>query len=232
MRQIINDKEFGDITIRVNTRTSKLIAHVKDGAIWVTSPPYVLRSSIVEMIDQHREQLRKIVESARTRIIDTDYKIDTELFKLNLRYGAEGNMMAYSKVGKLDIVCPKETAFADANIQQALRNTIVESMRDSAKAILPERLSNFSKEYELPYSSMKISSSRGRWGSCSSNKSINISLYTMLLPLRLVDYVLKHELCHTREMNHSESFWALLDSMTDGESTALRDELKDYQPSI
>jgi hypothetical protein len=129
-------------------------------------------------------------------------------------------------------VCPKETAFADANIQQALRNTIVESMRDSAKAILPERLSNFSKEYELPYSSMKISSSRGRWGSCSSNKSINISLYTMLLPLRLVDYVLKHELCHTREMNHSESFWALLDSMTDGESTALRDELKDYQPSI
>lgn len=232
MRQIIKDKEFGDVHIRVNTRTSKLIAHVKDGAIWVTSPPYVSRSNIIEMIDKHREQLRKIVESAGRRIIDTDYKIDTELFKLNLRYGAEGNMMAYSKLGNLEIVCPKDTEFADANIQQALRNTIVECMRSSAKATLPERLTKFSKEYNLPFSSVKINSSRGRWGSCSSRGNINLSLYNMLLPLHLVDYVLKHELCHTKEMNHSEAFWALLNRTTEGKAYELRDELKNFQPAI
>jgi predicted metal-dependent hydrolase len=232
MRQIIRDKEFGDIEVRVNTRTSKLIAHAKDGAIWLTTPPYVTKSDIIDMIDEHREKLRKILEGARRRIIDTNYKIDSELFKLSLRYGAEGNMMAHSKLGELEIVCPKETNFSDISVQQALRKAIEESMRINAKVVIPERLNIISKEHKLPFKTVKISSSRGRWGSCSTDKNINISFYTLLLPTHLVDYVLKHELCHTREMNHSNSFWSLLNDITGGKAFELRDELRSYQPSI
>lgn len=50
----------------------------------------------------------------------------------------------------------------------------------------------------------------------------------MMLPAHLSDYVMLHELAHTREMNHSERFWALLDKLTDGHALHLREELKGY----
>ena len=60
------------------------------------------------------------------------------------------------------------------------------------------------------YTSLKINSARRRWGSCSAKKQINLSLYLMLLPEELIDFVIVHELCHTREMNHGERFKKLM----------------------
>jgi predicted metal-dependent hydrolase len=79
---------------------------------------------------------------------------------------------------------------------------------------------------------VKINSSRGRWGSCSAKKTINLSLFLLLLPQHLIDYVLLHELCHIREMNHSVRFWKLLDSFTDEKALQLREELKGYKTEI
>ena len=86
--------------------------------------------------------------------------------------------------------------------------------------------------HNLPYKAVKINNSQGRWGSCSATKSINLSFYLMLLPKHLIDYVLLHELCHTREMNHGDKFWQLLDKLTDNRSQALRAELKNYKTSL
>ena len=57
-----------------------------------------------------------------------------------------------------------------------------------------------------------------------------LSYYLMLLPAHLMDYVILHELAHTREMNHGPRFWELLDWMTEGRALALRKELRAYRP--
>lgn len=98
--------------------------------------------------------------------------------------------------------------------------------------MLPGRLAFLSARHELPYTKVSINAARTRWGSCSSRKSINLSLFLMLLPSRLIDYVLLHELCHTREMNHGPRFWALLDKLTQGQALALRKELRCFRPQF
>ena len=132
----------------------------------------------------------------------------------------------------MEIVCPPHADFADEKLQSWLHKVIEESLRRNAKSILPSRLTFLSKQCGLPYSSVKINSSQGRWGSCSARKAINLSYYLVLLPSHLIDYVLLHELCHTREMNHSERFWALLNQFTEGKALTLRGELRKYRTEI
>ncbi len=99
-------------------------------------------------------------------------------------------------------------------------------LRKKAKETLPSMLKSLANFYGFSYSSVKITKSKGRWGSCSSRANINLSLYLMLLPEHLIEYVLLHELCHTKEMNHGPRFWALMDSVTKGKAKELRRELK------
>ena len=92
----------------------------------------------------------------------------------------------------------------------------------------PPLLDALAEHYGLSYKRVKITGSKGRWGSCSAAGSINLSCYLMLLPSHLMDYVLLHELSHTKEMNHGPRFWELLDSMTEGRAHLLRAELRQF----
>lgn len=187
-------------------------------------------------VKQAIENLRGKLLAARQRLsrplIDLNYKIDAEYFKLSLVSGEKDQFLANSRLGFMQIICPPDADFADENLQNWLRKVIEESLRRNAKSILPPRLERLSKQNGLSYANVKINSSQGRWGSCSAKKDINLSYYLVLLPSHLIDYVLLHELCHTREMNHSERFWALLNQFTEGKALALREELKKYRTEI
>ncbi|KAA6307876.1 hypothetical protein EZS27_040450 [termite gut metagenome] len=158
--------------------------------------------------------------------------MDAEHFKLSLVTGKQDTFQARSKPEEMEIICPKETDFNDERLQAWLRKAIEEALRKHAKVILPLRLAELSARYKLPFRGVKINSSRGRWGSCSVKKVINLSFFVLLLPEYLIDYVLLHELCHTCEMNHSNRFWRLLDDFTEGKALALRKELGKYQTEI
>ena len=109
-----------------------------------------------------------------------------------------------------------------------LSDSEIRFLRLEALKHLPDRLHTLASLYNFTYSSVKISKGKSRWGSCSSKKNINLSLFLMKLPLHLIDYVILHELCHTIEMNHGPQFWELLDGVCNGKAKALRKELKTY----
>ncbi len=230
--KIIEDKELGLFMIRVNPRAKRLVFRTKSDAVHVSVPPGTTSAEITNAIDQLRVKLRGSKEKTVRPLINLDYRIDTEYFKLSLVTGERDRFLAHSELGEMRIVCPPTADFADSKLQEWLHKVIEEALRRNAKIILPPRLYMLSERHNLPYKSVKINSSRGRWGSCSARKTINLSYFLVLLPPHLMDYVLLHELCHTREMNHGDRFWALLDSLTDGKALALRDELKNYRTEI
>ena len=219
MDEIIEDKELGTLVIRVNARARSLVFRTKNDAIYVSVPPGTTSADVTNAIDQLRVKLRGLKEKVVRPLIDLNYHIDTEYFKLSLVSGQRD-------------ICPPTADFADENLQVWLRKVIEEALRRNAKIILPPRLYMLSEQHKLPYKSVKINSSRGRWGSCSARKAINLSYFLVLLPKHLIDYVLLHELSHTREMNHGDRFWALLNSMTGGKAFELREELKKYKTDI
>ena len=70
-----------------------------------------------------------------------------------------------------------------------------------------DRTEYFSKQLNLYPNQIRIKSLRSRWGSCSSKKNINLNWKLIHTPLRVIDYVIVHELCHLVHMNHSKEFW-------------------------
>lgn len=92
----------------------------------------------------------------------------------------------------------------------ACRRTLRRWLLRKGQDHLPPWLADVSRGCHLPYSRSTIRVARSRWGSCSRLGVISLNARLPLLPPHLVDYVLVHELCHTRQPNHSPAFWALV----------------------
>ena len=230
---LIEDAELGTITWKVNAKARRMTFRTKPEGVYVTVPTGTTQKEVKMAIETLRPKLLKAKEKAKPKpLIDLNYRIDAEYFKLSLVSGNRERFLSHSELGEMRIICPPNADFNDAGLQEWLKKVIVEALRRNAKIVLPPRLYMLSMKHGLPYEQLKINSSKGRWGSCSAKKHINLSCYLMLLPSHLIDYVLLHELAHTKEMNHSEKFWALLDKLTDGKAKALRKELMQFNINI
>ena len=104
----------------------------------------------------------------------------------------------------------------------------VERMRAQAKAELPPRLAALAAQHGFQYKRVFIKNNRTNWGSCSSLGNINLNLRLVSLPQELQDYVMLHELCHLKYLNHGPEFHALLESVCPGHR-ALARQMKEYK---
>lgn len=88
-----------------------------------------------------------------------------------------------------------------------LTNEEMKELADKALRYIPERVAYFAKLVGVTYGRITIRNQKTRWGSCSSKGNLNFNCLLMLTPPEVIDYVVVHELCHRKKMNHSKSFW-------------------------
>jgi len=111
------------------------------------------------------------------------------------------------------------------NARQPPATALQAALRDQARLHFAERLAHYAARLDLPPPPLRLSSARTRWGSCNHRGHIALNWRLILMPPRVIDYVVAHELAHIREMNHSPRFWSVVEQLCP-EWRALRQELK------
>ena len=95
---------------------------------------------------------------------------------------------------------------AESGIRK-LSDEDIRRLRELAYPVISERVRHFSEIIGVDYGSITIRNQKTRWGSCSSNGNLSFNCLLMLATPDVLDYVVVHELCHRKEMNHSKRFW-------------------------
>ncbi len=229
-KQIISDKDFGKIHFVVRRSARNITMRVKEDGLHVTTPPYRSITALLEAITPFRERLRNVCSEVKPKPFDLNFSIEAECFRLKLETSPLKNFTVSMRDETVVIACPAHADFTTDRVQTLVKNAVMRAMRKKAEEYLPPLVQYWSSLFDLPYNKVTISKARSRWGSCSSKRDISLSFYLMLLPAHLMDYVILHELAHTREMNHGPKFWELLNQLTDGKALALRKELRMHRP--
>jgi predicted metal-dependent hydrolase len=100
--------------------------------------------------------------------------------------------------------------------------------RDKAKVYLTMRINQLANKYGFEFNRLFIRNQKTRWGSCSSMNNINLNMKLVFLPVELQDYVILHELVHTRHKNHGKKFWKAMDKLV-GDAKGLRKQMRRHR---
>ena len=111
-------------------------------------------------------------------------------------------------IGKIREQEEKRKETQDESMEsEYLTNEEIKKLADKALQHIPKRVSYYAKQIGVTYGKITIRNQKTRWGSCSSKGNLNFNCLLMLTPPEVIDYVVVHELCHRKEMNHSGAFW-------------------------
>ncbi len=223
------DKDLGKVIIKKNSRAKKMIVRRKLDQIQITVPYNLTKREILKHFETLKPQIL-ILPAKKMVKITAQSEIKTFTFDVAIFPHSENSKLLTSSLKNkvLTINVPPHFNIEEENIQSAIKRLLINALRHEAKRVLPLKVYFFAKKWNLDLEEIKINSSKGRWGSCSNKKNINLSLFLMMLPEYLIDYVVLHELAHTIEMNHSKKFWQLLDTFCDGKARELSKECRNF----
>lgn len=229
---IIQDKEFGKIIVRRSHVATQIRVRVApDGLLRVSLPLHAPMFLIKHLIKSSREELRTILAQSKPVY---DYKNGQQIGKSHTLIIQDSGINEFDikrRGLKIIVELPKGKQINSPDISRKIRDAIIAALRIEAKSYLPNRLSFLSNKYGLRYEKVRFSHASGRWGSYSSNGTVSLNIALMKLPFELIDYIIIHELAHSKQMNHSQLFWSLVES-ADPNYKEHRRNLKSQSPSI
>lgn len=198
------------------------------GRVVVTMPPYMPYTLAKQFVREHRAWLAE-QRSTRQQILPEGMLIGRVHL---LRYVYDPYVSKPTvRVTASQIIVKHRENIADATVQDAATKGAVKALRREAQHYLPKRLSDIAAMEGYTFNEVSIKQLKGRWGSCDTHKNITFNLYLMQLPADCIDYVIYHELAHTRAMNHGDDFWREFEAHFP-KARLYKRTMKQYQPTI
>jgi predicted metal-dependent hydrolase len=209
--QLFDARSPGDRwTVRVSRRARRLSVRVYPGGrVEVVVPPGASPAAVERFVGTHRQWIHRRVEDLSTAAaVDDSRPASIKLPAIGRHYAVEYEYAALPtarvRVAGENVLIVRGPLHNDRAVTAALRDWLA----DMAREQLGSELARVAAEDGFRYSRAQIRRQRTRWGSCSASGTISLNVCLLFLRPQVVRYLLVHELCHTRHMNHSKRFWA------------------------
>lgn len=209
-----------DYDLRVSARARRMSLRVVHGrGLVVTIPRGYPRRDVATVVESHRDWVLEALADldARTPVIYRQWPPQRlQLAAIGVRVLVVFDRNAGASQVPPETSIDKEQVLVldcDADDRPAVATAIARWVKGLAKAHLSVLLKRLADKHGLSFRRVSIRGQRSLWGSCSSSGTLSLNYKLMFLRPELVEYVLLHELAHTRHMDHSAAFWATLEAM-------------------
>lgn len=213
MPQTLQDQEFGAVTIRRSALSQSVRLKIDHkGALVVSMPKRAPLYLAKRIIDEARADIRRSLAATQTQLTVLQHgDLVGKSHRLAVR---QGDTLHGRIIGTfIEVAVPVTMAADSPDVQSYIKDFALKALRTQAKAYLTRQLKMLAEQHGFSYQNVRFSNAGTRWGSCSSSGTISLNIWLMQLPFELIDYVIIHELCHTRQMNHSPEFWKLVEAI-------------------
>lgn len=183
------------------------------GKVKLSVPKGLSDETIADILSQRKDWIKERIQ-AQSNIKQTGPRqfIEGEQFpylgrkyKLQIAFGLATASKAELKSGRLQVTIP---ANLEGEVRTAaVKKTLERWYRECATKKLQEKTDTFAQIVGAKPEIVKVRTYKARWGSCSKENVISYNWRIIMTPLRIIDYVVVHELCHLLEHNHSPAFW-------------------------
>jgi predicted metal-dependent hydrolase len=227
---VIKDPEFGKITIRRSANASQVKLRVaSDGKLRASLPLYAPLFLVKRLVKSSRAEIRDLLKRSDS---GTKYEPGMEVGKSHtLIVKPTATTKVTRSKNQIIVHLAEQDSLDDPEVVRLIKDMVIKVLRREAKGFLPRRVKYIADKYGFEYQTIRFSHASSRWGSCSSKGTLSLNIALMKLPFELIDYVLVHELAHTKQMNHSPEFWAIVEAILP-DYKELRKVIKTQTPSV
>lgn len=224
--------EIGTVTLykRKAVRTIRLSVTAQ-GQIRVTMPYWVPYEAGLRFARSRSDWIQQQLEAHSTLLLNG--QIIGKMHHLSFTVAPPEALKITSRVthAEVRVSYPKAYQTSDPAVQAAAAKASIRALRSQAELLLPSRLKGLAMMHEFEFNSVQVKQLRGRWGSCDAQQNIVLNLFLMQLPWELIDYVLLHELTHTRILRHGPDFWAAMQQVLP-DVQVRRKAMRSYRPAV
>jgi len=203
---------------RKRQRRIRLRLDTEAGELKVSAPKGVSKKKLLSFVEQEKEWIQKHWQRFEATTAQVRQEKDTRNKELYLwgEWWPVKTVSPGSKRGANTLILRLKSDHVEcvgcdggAVIPSDFKQQFI---RRLAKTYIPGRVRSHAQAMELRPNKIFIRSQKTKWGSCSSNFNVNFNWRLIMCPLWIIDYLIVHELCHLKYMNHSKAFWSLVDT--------------------
>lgn len=193
------------LIIRSRKSKSVGIQILQDTTIKVTIPFFFPKFMVSKVLEQKKDWIQKT--QAKMTAKQEKNMPDGHYLYLGKSYPVQ------IRSGQKELIEVEDKMYVASFNEKYFKTYLTSWYKQRARKIISERVNHYATIAGLTYTSVAITTAETRWGSCSSNKTLNFNWKLVMAPIEVIDYVVTHELAHLTELNHSHTFWETVRKM-------------------